>query len=220
MFATHGGKRRGAGRRPRGARAGVSHAARATVSPRTPVLVTMKAVPALRSLRTKRALRAMLPSLAAARDGLVRVVHFSVQRDHVHLLVEAVDTRALGRGVGALASSLARAFNRAFGRAGQLWRDRFHSRVLGSPRQVRNALAYVLGNARKHGVSLPPRALDPFSSAAAFDAWDGPVVVSSHPLATRLFAVAAPPRSWLLRVGWCRAGPPLDPDHRPGPLGD
>ncbi len=219
-FTTHGGKRRGAGRKPRGDRAGVSHATRPKVSPRTPVLVTMKALPELRSLRTQRALRAMLPSLAAARDSVVRVVHFSVQRDHLHRLVEAADARALGRGIGALASRLARATNRAFARRGALWRDRYHARVLGSPRQVRNALAYVLGNARKHGARLPSRALDPFSSAAAFDGWDGPVVVSAHPLTTRLLALAAPARSWLLRVGWCRAGPPLDPDHRPGPLRD
>lgn len=216
-FRMHGGKRRGAGRKPRGPVAGVTHAARAASSADKPVLVTLKVRGEVWNLRSQRALRELLAALAAARGSRLRIVHFSVQSDHVHLIVEADDGIALSRGVQGLAVRLARAVNRVMKRAGKVFKDRFHSRVLGSPRQTRNALAYVLGNARKHNVALPPRGVDPCSSAGSFDGWARRVVTSSHALARMAAAVAVLPRSWLLRVGWRRGGGPLDPDHRPGP---
>lgn len=216
-FATRGGKRRGAGRRPNDTLAGVTHAARPALSGREPVLVTLKARREVWNLRAQRAMRALIPALFSARESLVRLVHFSVQHDHLHIVVEAADKSALSRGIQGLAVRLARALNRLMERKGKVWKERFHSHVLRTPRQVRHALAYVLGNARKHGVPLLARGLDPCSSAAAFDGWAGRVVVSAHELARAAMAVAAPPRSWLLRVGWRRGGDLLDPDHRPGP---
>jgi REP element-mobilizing transposase RayT len=197
--------------------AGVSHGAWPELSGREPVLVTLKARPELWNLRAQRAMRVIIPALFAARESLVRLVHFSVQRDHVHLVVEEANKRALSRGIGGLAVRLTRALNGAMGREGELWKERFHARVLRTPRQVRHALAYVLGNARKHGERMPGRGLDPCSSAAAFAGWAGRVVVSAHQLACAAVAVAAAPRTWLLRVGWRRGGGLLDPDHRPGP---
>ena len=214
---THGGKRRGAGRKPKGRVAGVAHGSRPDVSGRDPVLITLKARREVWNLRTQRAMRALVPALFAARESLVRLVHFSVQHDHLHFLVEVADKSALSRGIGGLAVRLARALNRLMKRKGKVWKERFHSHVLRSPRQVRHCLAYVLGNARKHGVALPARGLDPCSSAAAFDGWAGRIVVSAHELACAAMAVAVAPQSWLLRVGWRRGGELLDPDHRPGP---
>jgi len=187
------------------------------MSGREPALVTLKARRDVWNLRAQRAMRVLIPALFAARESLVRLVHFSVQHDHVHLVVEAENKTALSRGIGGLAVRLARALNRLMAKKGKVWKERFHSHVLKTPRQVRHALAYVLGNARKHGVPMPSRGLDPCSSAAAFEGWAGRIVVSVHELARAAMAVAAPPRTWLLRVGWRRAGVRLDPDHRPGP---
>jgi REP element-mobilizing transposase RayT len=214
---THGGRRRGAGRKPKGVVAGVEHGSRPELSGREPVLITLKARREVWNLRARRAMRALIPALLSARESLVRLVHFSVQHDHAHLVVEAQDKSALSRGIAGLAVRLARALNRLMGKKGRVWKERFHSRVLKTPRQVRHALAYVLCSARKHGVPMPARGLDPCSSAAAFDGWAGRVVVSAHELARAAMAVAAPPRTWLLRVGWRRSGDLLDPDHRPGP---
>jgi hypothetical protein len=162
-------------------------------------------------------MRAVLPALAAACADLVRLVHFSVQHDHVHLVAEARDEKALSRGIQGLAVRLARALNRVMGRKGKVCKERYHARVLRTPRQARHALRYVLGNARKHGVPLGSRELDPCSSAASFDGWAGRVVVEATELARDAAAVATQARSWLLRIGWRRAGGPLDPDDRPGP---
>jgi REP element-mobilizing transposase RayT len=98
-----------------------------------------------------------------------RVVHFSVQLDHVHLIVEARDKHALSSGVRGLSISIARRVNGLVNRRGRVWADRWHGRALDSPRAVRNALGYVLANFRKH--QRAARALfDPYSSAPDF-AW-------------------------------------------------
>jgi REP element-mobilizing transposase RayT len=210
----HGGARVGAGRPPKGAVAGVRHSPRDAVSGREPVLVTMKLRAGLMSLRTRNAFARVLESLVRARERLgSRITHFSVQRDHVHLVIETRGTSSMSRAMQGLAVRLARAVNRTMNRRGSVFADRFHDRALRTPRQVRHALAYVLCNARKHGVA-PARSgwLDPFSSAAAFDGW------ASRNVAADARTVVASPTTWLLRVGWRRGGL-LDPDHRPGPLG-
>src|SRR5438093_7957223 len=111
-----------------------------------PLHVTLRTGPAVRCLRSARVFPALHRALAAASHGGFRVLHFSVQDDHIHLIVEADDTRALGRGVRGLVIRMARAVNRALGRRGAVWGDRYHARALTTPREVHNAIAYVLRN--------------------------------------------------------------------------
>jgi REP element-mobilizing transposase RayT len=219
VFHTRGGKRRGAGRKPAGERAGVSHAARDDVSSRAPVLVTLKMKKHVWNLRTKRAFARLLPAFLAVCERFgMRLTHFSVQGDHIHLVVEAEDRRALARGMQSLCVRIARALNRMMGTTGGVFADRYHHRVLATPRQVRVALAYVLGNSRRHGYAPRERGwLDPFSSALAFDGWRDGLDEKQAALAREKPPPVAEPRTWLLAVGWKRAGGLLDPDHRPGP---
>jgi REP element-mobilizing transposase RayT len=100
-----------------------------------------------------------------------RVVHFSVQRDHVHLVVEARSARALSSGMRSVAIRVARYVNDLLSRRGPLWADRWHGRALTSPREVRNVLLYVLANFRKHARRDVAAGLDAYSSAAWFDGW-------------------------------------------------
>jgi REP element-mobilizing transposase RayT len=216
-FRRHGGARRGAGRKPKGDKAGVPHRPRADLTGREPVLVTLKILSALTSLRTTRVFRRIERSLtkAAERNG-GRIVEYSVQRDHVHLVVETNGRLSLARVIQGLAVRLARGLNRIMGRCGRVFADRYHSRVLRTPRQVRNALAYVLCNARKHRVApRDPRWLDPFSSARLFRGWS--VEVGEHRFVPDACSVA-PARTWLLRVGWHRLDGAIDPAHVPGTL--
>jgi putative transposase len=215
VFVRHGGKRRGAGRKPNGERAGVPHAARPTLTGREPVLVTLKMRKEVWNLRTRRAFARLVPTFFAARERLgMRLVEFSVQSDHAHLIVEVVSRRALSRGVQGLSVRIARALNRLMARRGKVFADRYHHRVLASPRQVRAALAYVLCNARKHRHAPAMRGwLDPFSSAPWFGGWSS---ITHTPTGTGAPPVSAP-RTWLLGVGWRRGGV-LDPDHCPGAM--
>jgi putative transposase len=198
-----GGKRRGAGRkRLPGRRPSVAHRSRPQLDARHPALITLRARAGVDWLRTPSAYRAVQTSLAAASSDTFRVVHFSVQTDHLHLIVEADSASALSRGMRGLAIRCALAVNRAVKRAGALWGDRYHASALHTPRMVRNALVYVLANARKH---LRVRGgLDPCSSARFFDGFrDGPRVEIG---ARRGDAPTRDPRTWLLRVGWRRHG--------------
>jgi REP element-mobilizing transposase RayT len=197
-----GGVRAGAGRKPAGDTALVSHGGREAVTRHTPVLVTTKLVRGLPNLRRGAARQLVLDALRAGKERFgARVVHFSIQSNHLHAIVEANDARALSRAMKGLCVRLARTLNRAFVRAGRVFADRYHARVLRTPREVRYALAYTLGNARKHGVRV--EGLDPCSSGAAFDGW-------KERGARALARFVDPPvevaRSWLLRVGWKRHG--------------
>jgi REP element-mobilizing transposase RayT len=144
-----------------------------------------------------------------------RVIAYSVQQDHVHLLVEAEDKRALGRGMKSIGARIARAVRRVFGGRGPVLMERYHQRVVRSPREVRNVLAYVLLNARKHAAALGREVLrwvtsvDPASSGRWFGGW-----ARALPPAPDEPAVAVP-RTWLLCVGWRRHGL-IDPSEIPG----
>jgi REP element-mobilizing transposase RayT len=172
------------------------------------------------SLRTANVVREIERTFAAVCDRTdFRLIHYSLQGNHAHLIVEADGPGALGCGMKAIAARLARAVNRVFERSGPVLADRYHVRVLRTPREVRNALAYVLLNARRHAAKagrMLSRAIgiDPASSGRWFDGWrTSPLVV----FAARLPGVipVSAPRSWLLVEGWRRRGL-LDPDEIPG----
>jgi putative transposase len=152
-------------------------------------------------LRADAAQRVLRDTMHASpeRFGL-RLVHFSAQRDHLHLIAEADDGRAVSRGMQSFAIRLALALNRLWRRKGAVLGDRYHARALRTPREVRVALAYVLCNARKHGERFLG-ALDPCSSAPAFDGWRE---LRTRPRASSLLARA---RTWLLALGWKLHGP-------------
>jgi len=192
-----GGARRNAGRKPKGERAGVSHLARPKVSGREPIHVGLRLVRGLPDLQRRLWFRLVVEAFerAAERRDDFRVTHYSVQGNHLHLIVEADDREALSRGMQGLTIRIARAINRRAKRSGRVFADRFWSRVLATPREVRHAIAYVLGNSRKHAermglwITLPPR--DPFAAGPGSDR-----------------PGLREPRTWLLRVGWTKAPAP------------
>jgi REP element-mobilizing transposase RayT len=139
-----------------------------------------------------------------------RIAEFSVQADHVHLIVEASDKSSLIEGVRGLCIRIARAINPVIRRSGRFFVGRWHGRALTTPRAVRNALAYVLGNFAKHGRSSGS-ALDVFSSAPYFRhfrEFPGRAPVEEHPklvpkaLAPPRGSPVALGRTWLLGIGW------------------
>jgi REP-associated tyrosine transposase len=160
---TWGGKRRGAGRKRINPRRCVPHRPR----PRfrwKPLHVTIRVRREVWNLRTHRCFRALKRSFAkgCARFGF-RLVHFSVQGNHLHLVVEAPDHVQLGRAMKGLEVRMARALNKVMRRKGQVFADRYHARLLHWPREVRFAIDYVLHNRALHALregwpSPPPTA--------------------------------------------------------------
>jgi putative transposase len=163
------------------------------------VHVTLRARAGLPSLRSERVFPAVREALRAASGPAFRVVQFSVQSDHVHLIVEAADSAVLKRSTQGLVIRAALAINRALGRRGSVWGDRYHARALRTPREVRHGLVYVLMNFRKHRPA-DRRTFDPCSSAAWFDGFE-----RSPPAPQRPRPVCHP-RTWLGSVGWRRHG--------------
>ena len=214
----HGGKRKGAGRKPRRGRAGSPHKQRPVVKPYHAVHVVMRVVPAVGSLRRRDMYRAMRnATITAALRERFRIVHVSLQRTHVHMLVEARDARALARGMQGFQISAARHINTMLGasghrRCGQVFADRYHVEVIKTPTQAHHALSYVLGNWRHHKEDQEGLArtwlVDPFSTGVLFPDWKEledkavmwPIRETYDPLVVRR------PGSWLLREGWKKAG--------------
>lgn len=201
-FVGHGGARKGAGRKPRGPRAGVPHVTRPEWNVRHPPHVTWRVERLRDSLRSRRAFRVIREALIAAGARLsTRIVHFSVQSNHIHLICEVDDAESLARALKSLGVRIARGLNRLWNRTGRLIADRYHARELRTPREVKHALHYVLHNARHHGFRF--RGPDPCSSGAWFDGWDAAVNGRDEIGAPELPCA----RTWLLRSGWRRHGP-------------
>lgn len=218
-----GGRRRNAGRK-RGPHTGLPHASRPGFGMPLPAHVTLRVRPGVPSLRTVPIVRELERSfrLARARPGF-RLVHYSLQGNHAHLIVEARDRDALGRGMKSIAARMARAVNLIAERSGPVLADRYHLRLLSTPTEVRNAIRYVLLNARHHAAAATAAQrksirLDPASSARWFNGWKRgttPQPSAAEPAAGREPAPVARARTWLLAAGWRRLGL-LDPADVPG----
>jgi REP element-mobilizing transposase RayT len=228
VFRTHGGRRPGAGRKPKGARPGERHQARPEHDPRHPVHVTIRVVGSTSGLRRKDTYLALREAtIVTARREDFRIVHMSIQRDHIHLIVEADHKDSLSKGIRGFSISAARQINKAITarggdrRTGKVIADRFHARPLTSPRAVRNAIAYALNNWRHHGEDRAPFArtwnVDPFSSGALFFGWKelegSPILWPLPP--TYLPLLVWRPHTWLLQ-SWAQFHPLISVREVPG----
>jgi REP element-mobilizing transposase RayT len=220
MFKPRGGERRGAGRPPKGRRAGSPHKARSELLARHPVHVVLRAIRAVGNLRRRCVYQVIREAtLTTARREDFRIVHLSIQRTHVHLLVEADDKGALASGMQGFQISAAKHLNAAISkgqpgprRRGTVFPDRYHAQIITSPRQARHAMAYVLGNWRKYqedrATPMSGWTIDWFSRAAMFPGWVeyGEQAFLWRGPETYDPLVVYQPKTWLLREGWKKAG--------------
>lgn len=216
---TWGGARAGAGRPRKRAkdRTFVPHHTRPVHKRRHPSHVTLRAKKGLPNLRNQR-VHAMLRGILERqlrrgyRDDF-QVVHYSIQSNHLHVIVESTDNRAMRVGVSGLVIAFAKRLNKLLERlTGKVWSDRYHSRELTTPSEVRRALVYVLQNIRKHGFEQPGPFVDPLTSAVRFESWNIRIGegLDPDPFPSRK------PRTWLLGEGWStRGGGLLSPSERP-----
>jgi REP element-mobilizing transposase RayT len=194
-------------RRPRRGRppkkgAGLSHRARPPVSPDRPHHVTVRMRRGTWNLRSQRCFDRIRKALVGVRSrGAFRVVHYSVQGNHVHLIVEGENRRAFSNGMRALLIRMAKQLNLEMGARGSRFEDRYHETVIGSPTQMRNTLKYVLENHAQH---VRGAVVDPYSSGPWFAGWSEAIAMPRW--LPCVSPPTSPPESWLLRAGWKRAG--------------
>lgn len=252
-FRTHGGKRAGAGRPPKHERSSEPHKKREQVDARHPLHVVTRVAEDIGSLRKRDLYRAICDATVSAfekgsakaaaavgtnnlgpsetahamRVAGFRIVHASVQRNHLHLLVEATDKDSLADGIQGFLSSAAQRINRAVSRRGTrrrgcVFTDRYYAVPLKTPRQVRNCLAYVLNNWRRHGEDREWRwNVDPFSTGIWFPGWKerAAVPVLFTPPPNYVWMMTWLPKTWLLREGW-KLHPLVSLREVPGSLDD
>lgn len=200
-----GGKRRGAGRPNRSGTP--NHMARQKVDFKKPLHVTLKLKEGIHiTLRTSDMLVAFQQSAEKARKHQLHVIHFSLESNHLHLIVECANNKALADGMKSLAGSFGRAIRKCCGGRGAVFKGRFHLQVFKSPTQMKNGLAYVLLNQSKHEKLIPYN--DRYSSAEYFGEWKkllgreiGPLL-PHKPKFRKLPAYLSTPQSWLAREGW------------------
>jgi len=177
QFKTHGGKRAGAGRKPNPGRRRVPHRTRPAVRRWQPQHITYRLDgDKVGTLRSDRAIHTVYRALAKGGDRFqTRLIHFSVQDDHIHLIVETQNKAALTSAMKGVEVRLARGLNKLLGTHGAVISDRYHARALTTPTEVKHAIAYVLKNHRHHAAqrrqSLPRGWIDPFSNGYRFDGW-------------------------------------------------
>jgi len=207
------------GRPPTNGRAGSPHKKRPTLDARNPLHIVLRAIALVRSLRRRDIYKAVRwATIIAAKHEGFRIVHLSLQRTHVHLLVEADSKEALARGMQAFQISAAKLINAAISkkkdvrRRGSVFPDRYHQEIIKTPKQARHALAYVLNNWRKHredgGELSKTWLVDPFSTGVLFNGWKE---LESHDVMWKWRDTYDPmivwlPKTWLLREGWRRHG--------------
>jgi REP element-mobilizing transposase RayT len=221
-----------------GKRARAPHTVRPELNGRDPIHVVLRVHGDLGNLRKRHMYKALREATIAVakrelnyvENGAFRIVHISIQHNHVHLLVEADNKRALTRGMQSFQISAAKHLNRAVSvksikrgtakfreamtnrRRGTVFPDRYHQEIIKTPRQARHALAYVLNNWRKHREDRHDFArtwnVDPYSTGALFDGWkEREDAVTLWPLReTYLPLVVYLPKTWLLREGWRKHG--------------
>jgi REP element-mobilizing transposase RayT len=163
----------------------------------------MKVVKGVKNLRSRDVCKVIFKCFrerAKKANAAFRVIHFSVQSNHLHLIAEAEDDDAFSDGARSLAISLAKRVNHAMGRRGRVFADRFHSRALSTPREVRNCILYVLQNAAHHGEARYRDGLDRPSSALWSDVW------ITMPPELDLDSPVHEPTVFLLTTGWLRHG--------------
>ena len=172
-----GGRRKGGGRK-KSPDSGVPHLRRAPVSGRQAVHVTVRVREDVPFLRQLTLLRELHRCFEEARErpggrmtGWFRLVHFSIQGNHMHFLVQGSDRETLTSALIGLLGRTAKAVNRVFGRSGEVFAERYHDRVLSTPREIYNVLRYLFENARRHGMAVVKGRPDPYSSGLWFDGW-------------------------------------------------
>ena len=214
-FRPHGGKRKGAGRKKH--RAGcINHIKRPELNGREPIGITMKLISGLPSIRTPMIMCSLARAVRLARRFGMGVVHFSVQSNHIHLIVEAANKAALTRGMRSLTTSIAKAVHRliGFGFCGKVLKARYHAHILKTPTEVKRALRYVVFNLAKHkNCALM---VDPYSSVYMLDSLDRVVTgeecrrlegeLRYRPSWLReIVGAVSGAGTWLLAIGWRKA---------------
>jgi REP element-mobilizing transposase RayT len=187
------------------------------------VHLTLRLREGLPNLRTRKGAQIVKRAILGAQSGGLRVVHFAVLSNHIHLICEAVSLSVLMNSMKSLTSRLGIHLRRwmreqkhyakqleVLDQSGLgLFRGRYNLQSIKTPTQMRQVLKYVLLNPAKHFKKAPY--LDLFTSAVVFEDWErliGQKLILNSSLTTMSKALKvflSPPKLWLTQAGWMKA---------------
>jgi hypothetical protein len=157
---TWGGRRTKCGRKRIHSR-GVSHRTRESVNSKRPLHVNFKYRV---SIRNKEVLKILKRALINSGAKGLRILHYSVQSNHMHFILEADNNKILETGMRSLTVTIAKGIKK-----GKVQLERYHLHVLKTIRETKNAISYVLFNEQKHSGKKCIE-LDGYSSLHSLDA--------------------------------------------------
>jgi REP element-mobilizing transposase RayT len=140
---------------------GIRHTKREEIRRETPLHLTIKLIRA--DVQNKTVLKALRHAILRARLQGLRIIHYSLEHDHIHLYAESDDNKILARAMKALGGSLIKKINKYFKVKGRCYKTRYHLRILRSATEVKNVINYILKNGIKH--KRTKSVIDPYNSA-------------------------------------------------------
>ena len=129
---------------------GIRHVKRFRLKKASSLHLTIKVRENKADIQSKRILKALHHAIKRARLKGLKVVHYTLEYNHVHLLVESVDNKTLHKGMQAFGITIAKAINKIKRSKGAVYKNRYHLRLISSPRQLKNVLHYIFNNGVKH----------------------------------------------------------------------
>ncbi len=156
--------RKGAGR-PALHDPGIRHTNRPHIKKPASLHLTIKVKKKKAEIKNKSVLKILKRAILNARKQGLRVIHFSLEYDHVHLLIEADNNLILGKGMQAFGVTLSKAINRLKKLKGGVYKHRYHFRQISSTRELKIVMNYIFTNGLKHGTAKS--ILNPFNSIQA-----------------------------------------------------
>ena len=142
---------------------GIRHTSREFISRPSALHLTVKLKRA--DIQNKVILRILKHAIYRSRLQGIRIVHFTLEHDHVHLYAECGSNLVLAKGMKAFGVTLVKGINKLKRSKGTLYKYRFHLRILKTPRDAKNVINYILKNGIKHRRTL--KVINPYNSALA-----------------------------------------------------
>ena len=140
---------------------GIRHVKRAEILRPSPLHLTIKLIRA--DIQNKSILKGLRHAIMRARLQGLKIIHYSLERDHVHIYAESSDNKILAKAMKALGVSFVKRINRYFNAKGSCYKTRYHLRILRSATEVKNVINYILKNGIKH--HRAKSIIDPYNSA-------------------------------------------------------
>jgi REP element-mobilizing transposase RayT len=129
---------------------GIRHRERPKLTRLSSLHLTIKIKRIKADLKNKSILIVLKRAIYNARKKGLRVIHFSLEFDHVHLLIEAPDNFILGKGMQSLGVTLVRGINKLGQTSGEVYKHRYHFRKINSTRELKVVMNYIFHNGVKH----------------------------------------------------------------------